>query len=49
VEVAVDGLDAALRQSPVRLSTMGRGLEEDAAAFLAAAAAGRYAAGAGTR
>jgi len=49
VEVAVDGLDAALRQAPVRLSTMGRGLEEDAAAFLTAAAAGRYAAGAGKR
>jgi hypothetical protein len=49
VEGAVDGLDAALRQAPVRLSTMGRGLDEDAAAFLAAAAAGRYAAGAGNR
>ena len=49
VEVAVDGLDAALRQAPVRLSTMGRGLDEDPAAFLAAAAAGRYAARAGKR
>ncbi len=47
--VAVDtaGLDAALRDSPVRLSTMGRGLDEDHAYFLAAAAAGRHAAGAG--
>jgi hypothetical protein len=44
--VAVDcaGLDAALRASPVRLSTMGRGLDEDYAYFLAAAAAGRHAA-----
>lgn len=44
VEVAVDGLDAALAASPVRLSTMGRGPAEDAASFLAAAAAGRHAA-----
>lgn len=36
------GLLEALRRSPVRLSTMGRGLSEDAAAFLAAAAAGRW-------
>jgi hypothetical protein len=43
VEVAVDGLDAALRAAPTRLSTMGRGLDEDRAAFVAAAAAGRYA------
>jgi hypothetical protein len=43
VTVPVDGLDAALRASPARLSTMGRGLEEDLAYFLAAAAAGRYA------
>jgi hypothetical protein len=33
-----------LRGCPVRLSTMGRGLEEDLAYFLAAAAAGRHAA-----
>ena len=39
-----DGLDAALRASPVRLSTMGRGLDEDHAAFLYSAAAGRYSA-----
>jgi Protein of unknown function (DUF3866) len=43
--VSVDGLVEALRASPVRLSTMGRGLDEDLAYFLAAAAAGRYAAG----
>ncbi|MDP9222059.1 MAG: DUF3866 family protein, partial [Actinomycetota bacterium] len=45
VEVSTEGLDAALAASPVRLSTMGRGLAEDRAAFLAAAAAGRHAAG----
>ena len=38
------GLRAALETSPVRLSTMGRGLGDDEAAFLAAAAAGRHAA-----
>jgi len=43
VTVPVDGLEAALRDSPARLSTMGRGLEEDLAYFLAAAAAGRHA------
>jgi hypothetical protein len=48
VDVPVDGLEDALRRAPVRLSTMGRGLDEDLAAFLAAAAAGRYAARAGT-
>ncbi len=44
--VAVDcaGLREALRSSPVRLSTMGRGLEQDEAAFLSAAVAGRHAA-----
>jgi hypothetical protein len=46
VEVPTAGLDDALRSSPVRLSTMGRGLDEDRAAFVAAAAAGRYAVGA---
>jgi len=45
VEVATEGLDAALRASPVGLSTMGRGLDADHAYFLAAAAAGRHAAG----
>lgn len=44
VEVPVDGLHEALKASPVRLSTMGRGLEEDLAYFLASAAAGRHAA-----
>ncbi|MDG4787187.1 DUF3866 family protein [Micromonospora sp. WMMD1102] len=45
VRVPVHGLDEALRASPVRLSTMGRALAEEHAYFLAAAAAGRYAAG----
>jgi len=45
IEVSTDGLDAALRASPVGLSTMGRGLDADHAYFLAAAAAGRHAAG----
>jgi hypothetical protein len=44
VPVPVDGLHEALRESPVRLSTMGRGLEEDLAYFLTSAAAGRFAA-----
>jgi hypothetical protein len=44
VRVGVDGLEEALAALPVRLSTMGRGLAEDSAYFLAAAAAGRYAA-----
>lgn len=44
VAVPTDGLDAALRASPVGLSTMGRGLDADHAYFLAAAAAGRHAA-----
>jgi Protein of unknown function (DUF3866) len=44
VPVPLDGLDEALRACPVDLSTMGRGLAEDPAAFLAAAAAGRHAA-----
>ncbi len=42
--VPQDGLLTALRSSPVRLSTMGRGVEVDPEPFLAAAAAGRYAA-----
>ncbi|MGK5685322.1 DUF3866 family protein [Actinoplanes sp. URMC 104] len=42
--VPVDGLDEALRASPVPLSTMGRKLDEDYVYFLAAAAAGRFAA-----
>jgi hypothetical protein len=44
VWVDTDGLDEALRLSPVPLTTMGRGLDEERAYFLAAAAAGRYAA-----
>ena len=43
VTVPVGGLEAALRACPARLSTMGRGLDEDLAYFLAAAAAGRHA------
>jgi hypothetical protein len=44
--VAVDltGLREVLASSPVRLSSMGRGLEQDPGYFLAAAAAGRHAA-----
>jgi hypothetical protein len=44
VWVDTDGLDTALGLSPVPLTTMGRGYEEERAYFLAAAAAGRYAA-----
>ncbi|MEV4708094.1 DUF3866 family protein [Actinoplanes sp. NPDC049316] len=44
VEVATHGLDAALLDSPVKLSTMGRGLAEDHAYFVTAAVAGRHAA-----
>jgi hypothetical protein len=44
VSVDLTGLDAALLASPVRLSTMGRGLDADPAYFLAAAASGRLAA-----
>lgn len=44
VRVAVDGLQAALQDVPVTLSTMGRGLAEDPTPFLAAAAAGVHAA-----
>nr|WP_269326737.1 DUF3866 family protein [Kineosporia mesophila] len=44
VRIPVDGLLDALRESPVGLSTMGRNLAADPAAFLAAAAAGRHAA-----
>jgi hypothetical protein len=43
-EVDTSGLADALLSSPVRLSTMGRGLDEDKASFLTAAAAGRFAA-----
>jgi len=45
VEVTVTpGLDESLRSTPVRLSTMGRTLDQDPAAFYAAAAAGVHAA-----
>lgn len=42
VPATVETLDA-LRRCPVRLSTMGRGLDADPAAFVAAAVAGRHA------
>jgi hypothetical protein len=45
VRVGVAGLAEVLRNCPVPLSTMGRGLDDDLAYFLAAAAAGRHAAG----
>src|SRR5205085_10923829 len=44
VDVDDRGLLAALRASPAELSTMGRGLDDDPVAFVAAAAAGRPAA-----
>ena len=44
VDVPSDGLLDALAASPVGLTTMGRGLREDPAPFLAAAAAGAHAA-----
>lgn len=44
VTIPTDDLDAALRASPVKLSTMGRGLDDDYAYFLSAATAGRHAA-----
>ena len=44
VTVDLNGLRTVLRASPIRLSSMGRGLDDDPAYFLAAAAAGRYAA-----
>jgi hypothetical protein len=43
VSVATDGLLETLAACPVPLATMGRGLAEDRAYFLAAAAAGRHA------
>lgn len=43
LDVDLTGLWSALESSPVRLSTMGRKLPADAAAFLAAAAAGSVA------
>lgn len=44
VTVQVDDLEPALRSSPVKLSTMGRSLDEDLPYFLSAAASGRHAA-----
>jgi hypothetical protein len=43
VEVPADGLDEALAATPVRLSSMGRGLADDPEAFVASAAAGVHA------
>jgi hypothetical protein len=42
--IDLEGLDRALLQAPVRLSSMGRGLDDDPGYFLACAAAGRLAA-----
>ncbi|GAA0278417.1 DUF3866 family protein [Cryptosporangium japonicum] len=44
VRVDITGLDEALRALPVKLSSMGRGLDEDRVYFDAAAAGGRHAA-----
>ncbi len=44
IEMSSCGLGDTLASSPVRLSTMGRTLEEDPLAFLSAGLAGRYAA-----
>ena len=44
ITVPVDGMEEALRATPVALSTMGRSLDEDPEYFLAAAAAGAHAA-----
>jgi len=41
-EVDTSGLADALVSSPMQLSTMGRGLDQDRASFLSAAAAGRF-------
>ena len=40
VEIGTEGVLGALRESPVTLSTMGRGLEEDLAGFVVSAVAG---------
>jgi hypothetical protein len=42
--IELDGLVEALERAPVRLSSMGRALDQDPGYFLAAAAAGRLAA-----
>ena len=44
ITVDLTGLRTVLAASPIRLSSMGRGFEEDPGYFLAAAAAGRHAA-----
>ncbi len=44
VRVGVEGLREVLAACPVPLSTMGRGLDDDLAYFLAGGAAGRHAA-----
>ena len=44
VPVALDGLLDAVRAAPVKVATMGRGIDEDATYFAACAAAGRHAA-----
>ena len=44
VTVNLSGLRTVLAASPIHLSSMGRGLDDDPAYFLAAAAAGRHAA-----
>ncbi len=44
VEVATDGLAAAVRAAPLAVSSMGRGYDADPACFLTSAAAGRHAA-----
>jgi hypothetical protein len=43
VMVDLTGLRTVLAASPIRLSSMGRGFDDDPAYFLAAAAAGRHA------
>ncbi|MDU0937447.1 MAG: DUF3866 family protein, partial [Dermabacter sp.] len=43
-----ESLEKAIRALPIRVSTMGRGLEEDRASFLYSALAGRLAAEAST-
>jgi hypothetical protein len=49
ITVGVHGLMAALEASPVKMSSMGRGLADDPICFLAGAAAGRHAASLLTR
>ena len=49
VETSPDDLEQALRDLPIRVSTMGRGLDEDYASFLYSALAGALAASEATR